>query len=482
VVPNPSPQHGVHFTPGETGSSLFRSALAEACTQYPDTLGEMVLPEGGKKFKAQLPELIVQFEAHRADSEQRVDIARSLVDSLKRHTRFGPEGALLSESLDPGPSESNEWVGTGPVGWTPEVDYRGRRYAGKAIGELAERMRADHLLTQAATDALLWVTRELLDEPLDLRGHSFALLGAGAELAPTPYLLRAGARVLWVDLLTPDAWADRTEEHAGTLVHHPAATDLLADPGAVYRALTTEAAKGPMHLGLYAYAPGKGRELLLAASMNTLAERLDDDVLRSVAMLISPTTPGEVQPEGRVDRQVRHAAAPLWQRALTRIGRLSERSHHRQGDTEIARSIVPLQGPTYLAAQYLTKMMTAETWAIDRAPLRISPNVAGITRTKSLEHPLFLAGFIGAPAFGIQVFTSDQTRVLTTLLMLHDALNPNAPSADPAGGPAAQARRLAARSIHGGVRSAPFVFWNIIQVAAVLGLGKKPSLLLPRRG
>ena len=127
-------------------------------------------------------------------------------------------------------------------------------------------------------------------------------------------------------------------------------------------------------------------------------------------------------------------------------------------------------------------MMTAEAWAVDRAPVRISANVAGITHTRSLEHPLFLAGFLGAPAFGIQIFEPDHTRVLTTLLALHDALNPAAPSADATGGPAEQARRLTAQAVHGGVRSAPFAFDQTIRVAAVLGLTKRPSLLLRLRG
>jgi hypothetical protein len=42
------------------------------------------------------------------------------------------------------------------------------------------------------------------------------LLGAGAEIAPTPLLLAAGARVLWVDLTEPGKDA-RNPDFAGEL-------------------------------------------------------------------------------------------------------------------------------------------------------------------------------------------------------------------------------------------------------------------------
>ena len=171
------------------------------------------------------------------------------------------------------------------------------------------------------------------------------------------------------------------------------------------------------------------------------------------------------------------AATPGWQRALAAVGALREPSYLHHEGVEISRAIVPLQGPTYQAAQYLAKMMVAESWAVDRAPVRISANVAGITHTRSLEHPLFLAGFLGAPAFGIRVFEPDQTRVLTTLMLLHDLLNPEAPAVC-AEAPTDRARAVVAQSIHGGVRSSPFVLDATIRVAALLGLGPRLSLLL----
>jgi hypothetical protein len=151
--------------------------------------------------------------------------------------------------------------------------------------------------------------------------------------------------------------------------------------------------------------------------------------------------------------------------------------------------VVAIQGTAYQAAQYLAKMMAAEALLVEGiagAPVAVSANVAGITATKSLLHPLFQAGFLGAPRFHIEIYEPSTTRLLAGLLMLHDILNPGAP-----GGadkrkltPAERARGMTAQAVHGGCRALPWVMEPLIRVAAVMGLGKKPALvagLIPRK-
>jgi hypothetical protein len=149
---------------------------------------------------------------------------------------------------------------------------------------------------------------------------------------------------------------------------------------------------------------------------------------------------------------------------------------------------VSIQGLSYQAAQYISKLLAAETFAVygtdldgtTRRPLTVSANVAGITRTRSLAHPLFQAAFIGAPHFGVRIFDPAETRGLSGLLILHDLLNPNAPGA--AGVQPVDVRKkasaLLSQQVHGGIYSLPYVLEHAIRIAALIGMGRKPSLLL----
>ena len=169
--------------------------------------------------------------------------------------------------------------------------------------------------------------------------------------------------------------------------------------------------------------------------------------------------------------------------------RLKPLNHETVGATTVSRSVVSLQGAAYQAAQYLAKMMTAEALLADGIAgqaVSISANVAGITATRSLLHPLFQAGFLGAPRFGIEIYEPATTRAISGLLMLHDVLDPQAPGAaarshEPL---LPRAKSVAAQSIHGGTRSLPWGLEATIRVGALIGLGKRPKLLvglIPRK-
>ena len=90
-------------------------------------------------------------------------------------------------------------------------------------------------------------------------------------------------------------------------------------------------------------------------------------------------------------------------------------------------------GSGYQAAQYLEKMMAAETWATwgpalaaTPHPRHVSANVAGVSQTRSLQHPVFDAAFGGATAFGVETFASGATRALNAMLTARDWLDPTA--------------------------------------------------------
>jgi hypothetical protein len=487
----PSPH--VLLPEGESGTDVFHRALLRATERF-EGLAQAGIPTDGRAFRKTLPEAIVRFEALRCAIPERIDVARHLTETLLASLHFGhPDGSdrtplaahLAAARPDPKLARIH---GTATAGWHPDVTFRGVRYAGAEVGKLVDLLRAEHAITASAADGMRWALARLdradRDGRLVLTGERFALLGAQAELAPTRLLLEAGAEVLWVDRVAPSALAAAPSTFAGTLVTADASGDLIASPADVMATLRAFAGDDRVHMGLFAYAPGRGRELRLAATMDALVRALGGARVRSVALLVSPTTPGEVSADDLANAKTRRGRAPLWVKALERARLLDAPGHHQHHDTHISRSIVALQGPTYLAAQYLAKMMTTEQLAVDGldgVSIAISANVAGITATKSLEHPLFTAGFLGAPKFGIEIFAPDLTRTLMTLLMVSDLFNPEAPHAV-AATPRDKGRAVGGQAVHGGVRTLPWGIDRTIRVGAVLGLGKRPSLavgLLP---
>ena len=90
---------------------------------------------------------------------------------------------------------------------------------------------------------------------LDLSGHRFALLGAGAEIAPTRALLEAGATVAWFDVVPPPK---ELESAGGQLITVTGKADLLTAPDRVAATIAQIVeTDGPVHLGLFAYGPGE---------------------------------------------------------------------------------------------------------------------------------------------------------------------------------------------------------------------------------
>ncbi|MGH7288984.1 MAG: hypothetical protein ACREI8_13295, partial [Myxococcota bacterium] len=133
-----------------------------------------------------------------------------------------------------------------------------------------------------------------------------------------------------------------------------------------------------------------------------------------------------------------------------------------------------LQGASYQAAQYLEKVLAAERWlTAEGRRFSVSANVAAISQTRSLSHPLFEAAYAGASAFGVETFAPETTRALSGLLMLHDLLNPDAPGA--VGRTSAPA--LFAQRFHGGFHVVPSAMDPSLRVAALIGLARRPSLL-----
>lgn len=480
---------GVVFPEGQTGSHLFHRILREAVERWPDVLGEDTVPEDSKRFRGGFAESLVRFEAARLYSEQRLAVGRFLVERAREQVSLvsqGGERALTEALSQPGDSLALDCVHTSGKGrLAPRVPYRGRSWTGAELNELAALLIEEGRATQPVARALDWLVSHGVDDAgeIDLSGRRCAVIGAGAEIAPTLLLLEAGADVLWIDVVAPPEALAKDSALSGRLFAPAQPTDLLRDPGAVAATLRAFAADGPIDVGLYAYAPGGGREWRLTEAMNALVDSLPAGSLRAVSLLVSPTTPVEQLPETLAVSDQRYRDRPLWQRALETAGLLAQ-PHVGAGDTRVLRNVVSVQGPGYQAAQYIGKTLAVERWATTGptgvgAPVAISANVAAITMTRSLRHPVFEAGFAGASAFQVETFEPETTRALNGLLFIHDLLNPQAPGAPPGANekPEAHASGLLSQQVHGGVYTMPYALEPAIRVSAVAGLARRPSLV-----
>ncbi|MEO7113984.1 MAG: hypothetical protein ABI183_26320 [Polyangiaceae bacterium] len=460
----------VSLPEGESGSQLLHRVVSEAASTFAESLPGLKFPVDPKKFKNTYGDSLSRFEAARLGSPKRVEIARAICDATATACELddGFERVPLREALKrrvPDREIAPETMhGNAAPDLRVEVPFEGKTLRGDDVLRLVDRFHGDHHMTDAARDGLHWIVKHTEDNGgnLDLRKHKFAVLGAAAELSPAPLLLRAGASVLWVDPRTP------TAPNSGTLVYDSSARDLLSQPQEITQAIECFADGEKVHVGMFAYAPGQARELRLAETMNAIVEQLGQSTVASAAMFVSPTSPAAVQPEDAAVVASRGHAPAAWQRALAFSGIVKGPGFYGEGTHAVARAVISLQGAGYQAAQYLSKILRAEVWAEDG--MHVSANVAGISRTKSLEHPLFLAAFEGAPSFGVRIFDADTTRSLATLLMLGDLLRPKT-SAD----------HVHSAQIHGGVYDLPWQFEASVKAAAVLGAMRKPSVFFRRR-
>jgi len=476
-MPAASHTGSVRLAHDESASTILHRILTEAVAAFPDALAEVSLPEDPQRFRRSYPELLPRFEAARLASGQRAAIARTMAVATQRCLHWqGPEGTVpLSRALETAvePLPLDAWEPAGEPGWTPQLVYRGERWPASELAALGEQLAARQVITPAAADALRWLAEQRLDDgTLRLRGRRIVVLGANAEMAPTRAWLAAGADVLWLDVVPPPRDWLTSSRLAGRLCWPRDGADLLAAPQAILATIIAFADGHPLDLGLYAYAPGQARELRLTGTMNAIVDALPRDLIASVTVLVSPTTPTALTATDRETVAQRRADRPAWEATLDALGLLGRGGGYAQrGDEAATRTVVSIQGTSYQAAQYLGKVMAAECWAAHGAPdadvaqpLRVSANSAAITRTRSLDHPVFAAAFAGAGAFGVETFTPRQSRAVNGLLAVRDWLHPERPVPG-------------ALRVHGGLHTLPYPLESALRSAAAFGFARSPRLL-----
>ncbi|XOV82766.1 MAG: hypothetical protein ACFHXK_18140 [bacterium] len=456
---------------------ILHAVVRDAAAAFPDVFEAADIPAEPEVFRRRYPDVLPAFEAARLASSKAAAVAVHMVSRLREYivwhdgNQNQPLHRMLSQPAAPLPLCEQAYAGE--AGWRPNFVFKGERWQAEQLAELGELLVSRHMISAAAGSALSWLTTHALrDGKLDLSDRKIAVLGAGAEMAPTRLWLEAGAQVLWLDTRAPPADWQALPAMSGRIVWPQHNVDLLTEPAAVLATLQAFADGHPLDLGLYAYAPGKAREVRLTAAMNALVDALPTELIASVTMLVSPTTPTALTAEDLALTQARIASRPKWETMLAGAGLLGRGGGSVQrGAAATTRTVVNIQGASYQAAQYLGKILMAQCWSVygqlsaaEPKPLRVSANTAAITRTRSLDHPVFAAAFGGAAALGVETLTPRQSRCLNGLLAVHDWLNPAMPAVG-------QVR------VHGGLHTLPYPLGQALRVAAAIGFVRAPRLL-----
>ncbi len=360
---------------------------------------------------------------------------------------------------------------------------------GAQLDRLLDRWTDEGTAEPSAVEAL----RLLHERPewLDLRGQTFVVLGAGAEMGPYSALLSWGAHVVAVDLPGGAAWRgliDVARQSPGrltlpvrhTLSTNPTDAEVAAAAGAD---VITEAPEltewlleldGPLTVGDYVYAPGAMHvrvSTAVDAILATLLERRSDVGL---AYLATPTdvyaVPSEVV-TASMDEYAKSSRLVTMARGLgghrvfrpnypTMLTMVTER---RFG---VFDGLITQQGANYALAKRIqrwraTRSRENGTW--------VSINVAPATRTKSVvNNRLLAAAYGGSHRFGLRVFTPAASRQVMAALLVHD-LRHQQSVAHPSVPVENEMDLFAAGAVHGGMWRAPYEPRSVLGFAAITG-------------
>ena len=309
------------------------------------------------------------------------------------------------------------------------------------MAELAERVSVLEQKQQASAEALLalrWALTRMTpagDFGVDLHGERFVLLGGTAELAPLALLLGCGADVLTThtasESLRRAVLADSPSDSRrfrGRIFAVDGGVDLLSAPAGFAASVLDFAGDRPVHVGALAYRGGEAREWRLAASMDGIIRKLHGSgAVASLTYYLSPSVPVELSPD-----TARVSSRRLTQQRsfLTEAGRklsmnaLFEPNLIESGGRFWPRSFVPRQGTSYQAGNLFGKNYAAEVYCNEvlsgNSGLRLSANVAPITRTRSTESAQAKVAFAELDQQSVTVFEPWLTRRLMFLMMMRD--------------------------------------------------------------
>jgi hypothetical protein len=434
-----------------------------------------------------------------------IEISNAGLESAHRRFVFAqPDGDIslvsgLNQTTQP--IESVSVTGRASREETLSIPYHGQRISGSDLRRQIDRWVADGIAEPSFGTAL----HLLMDNPdwLDLSGTDIAVLGAGAEMAPTRSLLRWGAKIHALELPRPDIWQrliDIVRNTSGSIripisqnaigampfvtggtVHTEddqiiaaaAGVDLLEQPGAIANWLNE--IENPFVLGNYTYADG-ATHATLSMSADAIFEKLDSqrkDI--TLAFLATPTdvfmVPMTCVNESRRRWDARGVSG-FFQTPLRAFGQFEPnypRTYQTKSGMEVGLNdaLVPQQGPNYLLAKRIQRWRALAARA-NGTP--VSLNLAPATRTQSVvKNRALAAAYAGAGRFGVEVFKPATSTALMAALLVHDLRNPLS-AANPGTTLNNPMDLFVVGANHGGLWSSAYAPRSVLGIAALLGM------------
>lgn len=495
----PAPDRGVVFplVDGERSTTATGQAVfADAARAVDPDLADRIASVGSWYQRyVDLAGQLVEAEIVRAPDAGAVPSAglRSIHERF-RYRRDG-EDLPLDEVLGIGADRELSTVtveGQGTGGDRElQVPYRGDLLSGDALHRQLDRWVDAGTAEPSFAEAI----RRVVAHPdwLDLSDRTFVVAGAGAEMGPLAPLCRWNARLALIDLPRPALWerilatvreggaeavVPVREGHAdGTSpLEEVAGADLVTELPEI-GAWLDRIGSGPLTLGNYVYADG-AMNVRVSAAVDLLtarlAERRDD---LSLAVLGTPTDVYAVPDGTRHASRDRFSHASL-RRRLTRAvtgDRFFAPNYGEAVTTPdgqrygIADCLVPQQGPNYALAKRLHRWRAR--WARARG-LVSSINVAPPTRTVSvIKNRILAAAYEAAPAYDVEIFEPETSRVLMAAMLVHDLREPRS-AANPERALDHPLDLLSQGAIHGGLWRIAFAPRTVLPLAVVRGMAR----------
>ena len=330
-----------------------------------------------------------------------------------------------------------------------DVPHEGKAYRGDELVSLVEGWCANGTAEPSFGASI----REVVDNGadwLDLRGHTFILLGATSEMGPYDHLLQCGATVVGLargnSRSKPDKWGSmkrRAAASPGTLIYpsagvgdSPEGADITTQTPEVIEWLLSldEVAKAPAdHVHVYSGVYLDGAAFVTASvAMNEIVTALIEQLPHPPSLLYidTPSHCHVVPTAVRDGSNALSATAPGLLKALGAVG-LAKRTPFvaaADGSAErvVMNGLASLQGPNYALAKYLQRWQAI---VARHKGCAVSITCGPGAKTASIMHSPTLAimmNNLDATAPPNMAMEPTTVQALMTMILIRDIRSPNA--------------------------------------------------------